>query len=881
MRDNDTILLESLYLSILEEDAESSKAQALNILVKKEIGYQVFKAKNNPENKDAFDSAKTKWNGTVESLAEIITKYNPKDKNLSDIVPLTNFLVAGANINLLSKEYKDYTEQASLFNQKTIHKAPDFLKWTEQIHSKMSEGRANQELHVLGTDADPNKVYDDENITVFLSNNSDDPRKSVSSCKKYGKGTNLCISGSSASHYYHSYRWEKKLTTYFIWLKKENRYILVDAVEDGGYQYNNVKENHDYSSTPKQIIKKYPDLKRAFDQGIFKSVPITGKEQEYYEKFYEENGVEHFKTLEDILMYTSFHNLTKEDWENIRQRDLVKPVLEVAVENSEDEDINLDYETLDQYPAPKKRYWDKKKQNVERELGAWDDDDEFDFTPDELKILGQIKEVPQNFIDTLLSNSTKAGMYVVTLIDNGRSLSDVPEEVYKRILTTGSPETIYDILSVLLDKKQPIDERLYQRVALYSPSFSVNIAEKLLSNNLKVPEAIHNQILQSPYASADYITFLMDKKIPITDELIGAVIENEVSAFKTALFLINNNQKIHESLIDRISSDTSNSSNFIQRAIRNSVDYYRIPQKIRDTALATAGGALEYNVLNISQELLKKADDLTLPNEVIEALAKSYTLSRDVAILMLRDVDLHNIPPKLLDTISKSARASYDFYKRANMADFIPIDAYPKYLIEPILDDDLVLDDFVVHILSKRMGAKIPEYIVDGIIKGGSSSTQAKFVYRKFIDKGEEIPDKWIKVIALHPETATKMIFKIIERDAPKNYKDMNHGKMIEKVPKELIESALSTIPTAIRFLKGLINDNIKDIPDAYFKPILKDNEIVNSIVYHMTYVHDPAMVPPKILMDQLTDTQKETIEKVATKTRNESFGRFRDFFFR
>ena len=58
MRDNDTIILENLYVSILEEDAASSKAQALNFFVQNEVGREIFKYKNKPENKEIIDKAK-------------------------------------------------------------------------------------------------------------------------------------------------------------------------------------------------------------------------------------------------------------------------------------------------------------------------------------------------------------------------------------------------------------------------------------------------------------------------------------------------------------------------------------------------------------------------------------------------------------------------------------------------------------------------------------------------------------------------------------------------------------------------------------------------------------------------------------------------------
>ena len=128
MRDDDTLILESLYLQIIEENAESNKAQALNLFIRLEVGQDVFKKKNKPENKEVIDAARTKWNPTIESLEQIIISHNPKDKNLTDITPLANFFLEIKNIELLDKEYKDYRSHPNLVQKNIIQSAPNFQK---------------------------------------------------------------------------------------------------------------------------------------------------------------------------------------------------------------------------------------------------------------------------------------------------------------------------------------------------------------------------------------------------------------------------------------------------------------------------------------------------------------------------------------------------------------------------------------------------------------------------------------------------------------------------------------------------------------------------------------------------------------------------------
>ncbi len=178
-------------LSVLLEDASSTKAQVLNSFVRNEVGQAIFKYKNKPENKEAIDKVKEKFTPIVDTLADIVVRNNPKDKNLMDVVELAKF-IKDAYMRLIEREYKAYVAFPSLVAKGALKQ--NFRGWTEMIHREQAQAKGEEYTAKLGGNEDPNKVYEDENVIVFLANDVNDPAQSVRNCILYGKGSNLCIS---------------------------------------------------------------------------------------------------------------------------------------------------------------------------------------------------------------------------------------------------------------------------------------------------------------------------------------------------------------------------------------------------------------------------------------------------------------------------------------------------------------------------------------------------------------------------------------------------------------------------------------------------------------------------------------------------------------
>ena len=306
MRDRDSLILENIYFSMLFESIEDQQRQSHNLLIANVVGRDIWKNKNKPENKETIEKARIETEPVYKRILSIVEPYQSDQyaKNMAHLPELTKFYLQVKDLNLIEKEYKSYMSLGSLKAENTIKKEQDFLKWSAKIHRLEEIERVKKEGQVETpkedkvVSGDDNMKYEDENVIVFLANNVNDPNQSVKNCIKYGKGSRLCISGSSARTSYHAYRWNHKLTTYFIWLKAENRYILVDAgEEDGEYQYNNVEENDDIEASKEDIIEEYPVLKKPFDAGVFVSIPIEGKELEFYTKFYNARSIREILTI--------------------------------------------------------------------------------------------------------------------------------------------------------------------------------------------------------------------------------------------------------------------------------------------------------------------------------------------------------------------------------------------------------------------------------------------------------------------------------------------------------------------------------------------------------------------------------------------------------
>jgi hypothetical protein len=116
MRDKDSLILESLYFSILFESVEDQKRQSQNVLIASVVGRDIWKNKNKLENKETIERAKLETESIYNKLLSIVEPYQSDQyaKNMAHLPELTKFYLQVKDLDLIEKEYKSYMSLGSL-----------------------------------------------------------------------------------------------------------------------------------------------------------------------------------------------------------------------------------------------------------------------------------------------------------------------------------------------------------------------------------------------------------------------------------------------------------------------------------------------------------------------------------------------------------------------------------------------------------------------------------------------------------------------------------------------------------------------------------------------------------------------------------------------
>jgi hypothetical protein len=381
----------SLYKSNLnlKKEADSIATDIINqiLQIQKQKGGELF------EGKDLMSliNSLLMMSGTQQYVNQINGDESKINKNLYNRA-----------LPVLLHDYKD-----SLDKKEELLNNPQFSnlfqkgipKWMDIVHSFAGkEKHKPQEIKKTETEK---ALFENDEVAVYLANDTENPINGVKRCKEFGKGTNLCISGSNASYHYHDYRWNDKLTTYFCYLKKRGHYMLVDVDEDGELQYNPMTENEDISISKEELLKLYPELTEPFENNVFNYVRIRGRELEFYQKFYDLESILELKNTEDRVTFASFKDIKPEEWNGIPKEEWNK-ILEKAIYVTEKYDIP-DY-VFEGKPRLHKQYLQNVKRRVELQVSEWtpddyDYEDGLDFTPNQLYALKDVENFSNSFLE--------------------------------------------------------------------------------------------------------------------------------------------------------------------------------------------------------------------------------------------------------------------------------------------------------------------------------------------------------------------------------------------------------------------------------------------------------------------------------------------------
>jgi hypothetical protein len=118
------------------------------------------------------------------------------------------------------------------------------------------------------------------------------------------------------------------MTTYFVFWKDKSNKILVDALgnEDGTsgeYSWNPISTNTDSDIAQDALIRKFPELKPAFDSQVFKFIPYGQNEARFADIDENIKSIldNRLKSLEDYDMFIeSGKDVTESEWESLNPR---------------------------------------------------------------------------------------------------------------------------------------------------------------------------------------------------------------------------------------------------------------------------------------------------------------------------------------------------------------------------------------------------------------------------------------------------------------------------------------------------------------------------------------------------------------------------------
>ena len=233
----------------------------------------------------------------------------------------------------------------------------------------------------MNWDTNKNKIYEDDGIIVLLATDAKNPNQTVRNCKKFGANLNICICNSSGKSYCYNDRWKKNLTVHFVWLKNKKRFIIIDVYPDGGFSYNGIEikknwcfinemnYNLDIKDTMENIVLKYPELKNAFKNNVFKSIPMQKEEIEFFKKLQNASSIFEFDSLNDRLDWICMPNkvITDEEWKLLLKDNWGKRLFKEFITTRALKPLRYmdapDF-VLEYYPSLKHRYWNKIKKDV-------------------------------------------------------------------------------------------------------------------------------------------------------------------------------------------------------------------------------------------------------------------------------------------------------------------------------------------------------------------------------------------------------------------------------------------------------------------------------------------------------------------------------------
>jgi hypothetical protein len=701
-----------IYDEILNEDYQSSSAQALKILQGSGYG-------DGDLNKiqDAYNNVQ---------IDDSNQRPNHKDMN----IPILAFLYVGmgGNIDTVKNEYQSYINSPKATGQKLfpsfLQKVQDGIKSNQLfkpdkkdekikfITSLSNELVSNiHKYQAVSKDASPSReldetddvVYEDNNITVYRAD-------SKAKCIYYGRNSNLCISTKSGENYYWRYRMGNMrndglgMTTYFVYWNNSNgkKRILIDALgdEDGaadGYSWNPISPNEDDDITKDKLISKYPELQPAFDEGVFQFLPYGEREKRFQYIDNNVDSVRELESLEDIEMYIESDNeLNEDDWYYIDSKlpkdDVANLIMKYvglgsSVEAGDLVRKYLSNQQLSRYTSfivdaedPKQAYQYADNiadfQNVPDEIVeiiAWSPKWSYEYAMNITASISNPQPVPEKIVDSIIGAAQYSYNYARFIL----RWENVPDEMMNSIMRI--PQFAYFYAKDAL-KGQNVPYAVIKSVAREA-EFAYEYVKNVLKGQ-NIPDEIIRGIASDPRIAYDYADDILQwQNVP--DSIMGSIASDPRIAYKYANDILQW-KNVPDSIMDVIINDPVGASDYVKHVLK----YQNIPPKILKAIALSLNTSYRY-----IEELPK---DQQAPDDILDTVfARGYYA--DLAYSYAKERNFKDIPPVVLTNIVNSA---YRYNHVEYIKKILPYEYYKTMAsIDPSKISSIVIEFFFEEML--------------------------------------------------------------------------------------------------------------------------------------------------------------------------------------
>jgi len=421
--------------------------------------------------------------------------------------------------DLSEKTIRDYISTFEKARATLPKKDPFQYKTFDEFEHATDSTRVGASKQVESVSKDDLKVYEDAEVIVYKSTNTGQSiilsdNGYYSFCVSRPSGGNLWTGyrlRAASTFYFVRFKENTSEKDDRGMFKDPSHYIVIDAQTDDRYQWtwaDNGSQGHGTDDiTEEEIVEAFPDLSKPFSNGIFKNDPLLESEIQKIKKYESLNY--------DFSVYV-FNSLKYVEKEEYIKSGFGVSDLSCLDKNLKNEYLNMGHqlnsENFKSLTPSEQNLWIKKRGDVL--AGSGDSNESSNFAIFLIKngkdlpdiflnsiakdsyesykfakaLIEKGKDLPDIFLNSIAKYSDSSYRFAVALIENGK---DVPDIILNSI-AKDSYES-YKFAKALIEKGKDVPDMFLNSIAKdWARSFEV--ANILIRNKKPIPDIIINGI---------------------------------------------------------------------------------------------------------------------------------------------------------------------------------------------------------------------------------------------------------------------------------------------------------------------------------------------------------------------------------------------------